>query len=61
MNSFYFFLKLTFSVIFLRRDASPGKQRKLSKQNLKLGVYDQEGKLLDKYETYFEGPFKLQF
>ncbi|MBW3522851.1 cytochrome c oxidase accessory protein CcoG [Chryseobacterium sp. NKUCC03_KSP] len=39
----------------------PEKQIKLSKQNLKLGVYDQEGNLLDTYETYFEGPFKLQF
>ncbi|MEN4761645.1 cytochrome c oxidase accessory protein CcoG [Chryseobacterium sp. C39-AII1] len=39
----------------------PEKQITLSKQNLKLGVYDQKGNLLDTYETYFEGPFKIQF
>jgi hypothetical protein len=25
------------------------------------GVYDSKGKLLDTFETNFEGPFKLQF
>lgn len=39
----------------------PEKEIKLSKQNVKIGVYDQQGKLLDTFETYFEGPFKLQF
>lgn len=39
----------------------PEKQITISKQNLKFGVYDQEGNLLDTYETYFEGPFKIQF
>lgn len=39
----------------------PEKQIKLSKQNIKIGVYDQEGNLLDTYDTYFEGPFKIQF
>lgn len=39
----------------------PEKEIKLSKQNVEIGVYDQQGKLLDSFETYFEGPFKLQF
>lgn len=39
----------------------PEKEIKLSKQNIKMGVYDQQGKLLDSFETYFEGPFKIQF
>lgn len=39
----------------------PEKQIKLSKQNVKIGVYDESGKLLDTFETYFEGPFKIQF
>ncbi|RRQ47164.1 cytochrome c oxidase accessory protein CcoG [Chryseobacterium sp. SC28] len=39
----------------------PESQIKLSKQNLKLGVYDMNGNLLDSYTTYFEGPFKFQF
>ena len=39
----------------------PEKEVKLSKQNVKIGVYDQKGELLDTFETYFEGPFKLQF
>ncbi len=39
----------------------PEKEIKLSKQNIEIGVYDQKGKLLDKVETYFEGPFKIQF
>ena len=56
--------------IILQRDAMikgtvnisfPESQIKLSKQNLTLGVYDMNGKLLDKYVTYFEGPFKFQF
>ena len=32
-----------------------------AKQNITIGIYDPEGKLIDEYETYFEGPFKLQF
>ncbi|MBW8362377.1 MAG: cytochrome c oxidase accessory protein CcoG [Kaistella sp.] len=39
----------------------PEKEMKLSKQNIKIGVFDQKGELLDTFETYFEGPFKLQF
>lgn len=39
----------------------PEKDVKLSKQNITIGVYDQKGKLLDSYKTYFEGPFKLAF
>ncbi len=39
----------------------PEQEIKLSKQNIKIGVYDQTGELLDSFETYFEGPFKIQF
>ncbi|MDQ0592456.1 cytochrome c oxidase accessory protein FixG [Chryseobacterium ginsenosidimutans] len=39
----------------------PENDMKLSKQNITIGVYDMEGKLVDSYKTYFEGPFKLQF
>lgn len=39
----------------------PEQEIKLSKQNVKIGVYDQKGELLDTFETYFEGPFSLQF
>lgn len=39
----------------------PEKEIKLSKQNVKIGVYDESGKLLDSFDTYFEGPFKIQF
>ena len=39
----------------------PEKQIKLSKQKIKIGVYNQENELLDTYDTYFEGPFTLQF
>ncbi|MDO5614655.1 MAG: cytochrome c oxidase accessory protein CcoG [Cruoricaptor ignavus] len=39
----------------------PEKDIKLSKQNVTIGVYDEDGTLLDSYETYFEGPFKIQF
>ena len=39
----------------------PEDEIKLSKQNIEIGVYDLNGKLLDSYKTYFEGPFKLQF
>ena len=38
----------------------PEKEIKQSKQKVKIGVYDQSGKELDTFETYFEGPFKLQ-
>ena len=41
--------------------AFPEKMIKLSKQNIKIGVYDKDGKLIDSYKTYFEGPFKMQF
>lgn len=39
----------------------PESEIKLSKQNVVIGVYDEKGALLDSYETYFEGPFKLSF
>ncbi|MDR6159626.1 cytochrome c oxidase accessory protein FixG [Chryseobacterium sp. SLBN-27] len=39
----------------------PESEMNLSKQNITIGVYDMNGKLIDSYETYFEGPFKLQF
>jgi len=39
----------------------PEKEMKLSKQNISIGVFDEKGKMLDSYDTYFEGPFKLQF
>ncbi|MEC5173068.1 cytochrome c oxidase accessory protein CcoG [Chryseobacterium nepalense] len=39
----------------------PESEMNLSKQNITIGVYDMSGKLVDSYETYFEGPFKLQF
>ena len=39
----------------------PEKEIQLSKQKIKIGVYDGSGKLLDSFDTYFEGPFKIQF
>ena len=39
----------------------PEKEIQLSKQKVKIGVYDTSGNLLDSFDTYFEGPFKLQF
>ena len=39
----------------------PQKEISLSKQNIEIGVYNKDGKLLDSFKTYFEGPFKLQF
>ncbi|MDY3548097.1 cytochrome c oxidase accessory protein CcoG [Riemerella anatipestifer] len=39
----------------------PKKDIKLSKQNLTIGVYDKDDKLLTTFETYFEGEFNLQF
>ena len=39
----------------------PEKEIKLSKQKVKIGVYDTTGKLLDSFDTSFEGPFKIQF
>ncbi|WP_419869532.1 cytochrome c oxidase accessory protein CcoG [Chryseobacterium sp. CT-SW4] len=39
----------------------PESEMNLSKQNITIGVYDTKGKLIDSYQTYFEGPFKLQF
>ncbi len=39
----------------------PESEMKLSKQNITIGVYDMKGNLIDSYQTYFEGPFKLQF
>ncbi|AJW64275.1 cytochrome c oxidase accessory protein CcoG [Elizabethkingia sp. HX WHF] len=54
--------------IIMKRDVStkgtinisfPSKEINLSKQNIVIGVYDQKGALIDSYETYFEGPFKM--
>ncbi|MEC5394725.1 cytochrome c oxidase accessory protein CcoG [Bergeyella sp. RCAD1439] len=65
--------EVTFSdtnVILLKKDqitkgtvnvSFPEQEIKLSKQNLSIGVYDEDGKLLDSFDTYFEGPFKIQF
>lgn len=39
----------------------PQDEIKLSKQNVTIGVFDEDGEMLDSFETYFEGPFKLQF
>ena len=39
----------------------PENEIKLSKQNIVIGIYDETGEKVDEYETYFEGPFKLQF
>lgn len=39
----------------------PEKQIKQAKQKISIGVYDANGKLLDTFETYFEGPFNQQF
>ncbi|WP_419869244.1 cytochrome c oxidase accessory protein CcoG [Chryseobacterium sp. CT-SW4] len=39
----------------------PEKEIKLNKQNIEIGVFDENGKMLDSYKTTFEGPFKLQF
>jgi proline racemase len=58
------------NVILIKRDqiskgtvniSFPEKEMKLSKQNIEIGVYDKNGKELDVYKTYFEGPFKLAF
>ncbi|MDM1553263.1 MULTISPECIES: cytochrome c oxidase accessory protein CcoG [Chryseobacterium] len=37
----------------------PEDKIKFSKQNMVIGVFDEEGKLVDSFETTFEGPFKL--
>lgn len=37
----------------------PENEIRFSKQNLAIGVYDEKGKLLDTFETVFEGPFTL--
>ncbi len=39
----------------------PEKEVSTSKQKVKIGVYDTKGELLDSFDTYFEGPFKIQF
>ena len=39
----------------------PENDIKLSKQNIVIGIYNEKGEKVDEYETYFEGPFKLQF
>ncbi len=37
----------------------PEEEIKYSKQNMVIGVFDEKGKLIDSFETTFEGPFKL--
>jgi len=37
----------------------PEDEIKLSKQNMVIGVFDEKGKMVDSFETVFEGPFKL--
>ena len=39
----------------------PESQINRTKQTIKIAVYDEKGELIDEYDTYFEGPFKLQF
>lgn len=39
----------------------PEKEMSLSKQNITIGIFDKDGTMIDSYQTYFEGPFKLQF
>ena len=39
----------------------PENQINRTKQTIIIAVYDQKGELIDEYDTYFEGPFKLQF
>ncbi len=39
----------------------PENQINRTKQTIKIAVYDEKGELIDEYDTYFEGPFKLQF
>lgn len=39
----------------------PEKEINVSKQNITIGVFDETGKQVDSFKTYFEGPFKLQF
>lgn len=49
------FAKGTINVSF------PEAEIKQTKQKISFGVYDEKGKMLDSFETYFEGPFKLAF
>ncbi|MCS3868912.1 cytochrome c oxidase accessory protein FixG [Chryseobacterium ginsenosidimutans] len=37
----------------------PEKDIKFSKQNMTIGVFDEKGKLIDSFDTVFEGPFQL--
>ncbi|KMQ69432.1 cytochrome C oxidase [Chryseobacterium sp. FH2] len=37
----------------------PEEDIKFSKQNMVIGVFDENGNMLDSFETTFEGPFKL--
>jgi hypothetical protein len=39
----------------------PENEMKLSKQNITIGVYDMKGKLIDSYQTYFEGPILINY
>ena len=39
----------------------PEKEISLAKQSILIGVFDANGEMIDSYETYYEGPFKMQF
>lgn len=58
------------NIILLKRDKLskgtvnirfPKEEINQPRQNIEIGVYDANGRLLDTFETYFEGPFKMQF
>jgi len=38
----------------------PEEDIKLSKQDIEIAIFDQNGKMIDSFKTYFEGPFKFQ-
>lgn len=38
----------------------PENEIKLTKQKITIGVFDEKGEMIDSYETYYEGPFKMQ-
>lgn len=56
--------------VYLKRDkmvkgsanvSFPESEIKLSKQNIVIGVFNEKGEMVDSFETYFEGPFKIAF
>lgn len=38
----------------------PEKEVKFYKQNINVGIFDKDRKLLDSYQTIFDGPYKIQ-